>query len=714
MSLKEAEKESTNSGSNDDDETHVTGSMVKSSTTTKLKKFDFITKDGKHIRLTKEQINQQKKIEEEAKAEAAKHEGEVRKAELVDLLGPEVVNKYYNYKLQYDRYCDKMLNRRAESRITNYDVLTKKGPITLKVYRDDGTSEVIPNFKASDLHLELGINLDITLSEQDPLNKLNGLANKKRKHASDIHDYFKANKKLKSSVQYEDHLPGTMLNELVLDVLRDGETCQRCTCTRCGSGLSKGLCYICGNNQNSSNDSPSISANSSQNPPHIDKCCYECGEALDGIFCQQCTCKSCGKGAHIGYNCPSKVSIISNPEPCNQTMNNELPQTLPSFDSTCYSDKENLVPCVSKPNFVDESSNIFNPPPQPPIYSCELCGSNAQYGHYCTPQAPFINPEPGYSQDFNFPQDEVIKSSVKDLVPIPSESKGKNGCDVPSCFTTFSNILFDADYDFESVDDQSLHNEGVSEKIFSNPLFEEEIISIRIDQHYINSESDLVESMLNRDSSVISSSSKIDSLLDEFVGELTLLKSIPSGIDKADCHPKNEIHFFERLLYDNSSPRPPEEFVFENSNAEIESFSPSPIPIKDSDSHMEEINLSFNLDDPMPPSIKDDNNDSEGDNLFLERLLHDDPIPLSDTLDFSNVVRVFLPFFTYSVTFSLLLSSGSEDTIFDPGISNYHFSSFKPKLSHRCGTFKKFNTHRSHLNESLMEILFSIFSPMDQ
>ncbi|GJW77645.1 hypothetical protein Tco_0139327 [Tanacetum coccineum] len=30
----------------------------------------------------------------------------------------------------------------------------KKGPITLKVYREDGTSEVIPNFKVSDLHLD--------------------------------------------------------------------------------------------------------------------------------------------------------------------------------------------------------------------------------------------------------------------------------------------------------------------------------------------------------------------------------------------------------------------------------------------------------------------------------------------------------------------------------------------------------------------------------
>nr|GFB27815.1 hypothetical protein [Tanacetum cinerariifolium] len=137
--------------------------------------------------------------------------------------------------------------------------------------------------------------------------------------------------------------------------------------------------------------------------------------------------------------------------------------------------------------------------------------------------------------------DEVIKSSVEDLVLIPSEFEGENGCDVPSCFTTFSNILFDADYDFESVDDQSLHNEDFLEKIFSNPLFEEEIISIKKNQRHFNVESDLVESMLNRNFSIISSSSKINSLLDEFAGELTLLKSISPGIDKTECHPENEI-----------------------------------------------------------------------------------------------------------------------------------------------------------------------------
>nr|GEW88210.1 hypothetical protein [Tanacetum cinerariifolium] len=122
----------------------------------------------------------------------------------------------------------------------------------------------------------------------------------------------------------------------------------------------------------------------------------------------------------------------------------------------------------------------------------------------------------------------------------------------------------------------------------------------------------------------------------------------------------------------------------------------------------------LNRDESIPTGIDCDDSDSEGDNRFLERLLHDDHIPLPDTLDFSNVVRVFLPFFNYPVTSSILLSSMSEDTIFNPGISNYHFSSLEPGLSHRCGTFKKFNTHRSHLNESPMEMFFSTCSPMDQ
>nr|GFB29300.1 hypothetical protein [Tanacetum cinerariifolium] len=224
--------------------------------------------------------------------------------------------------------------------------------------------------------------------------------------------------------------------------------------------------------------------------------------------------------------------------------------------------------------------------------------------------------------------DEFIKSCVENLVPIPSESEGENGCDLPACFTTFSNILFDAEYEFDSSDDQLLSNEDFLEEIFSNPLFEEEIISTKIDPRHFDAESDLIESMLNRDYSIISSSSKINSLLDEFTGELTLLKSISPGIDETDCYPEEDIRLTERLLYDNSSSRPLKEFVSENSDADIESFSPSHIPNEDIDSFMEEINLTFTPDDPMPSSIEDDDDDSERDILIFEELPSNYSLPL--------------------------------------------------------------------------------------
>ncbi|GJR16144.1 hypothetical protein Tco_0798796 [Tanacetum coccineum] len=153
-----------------------------------------ITEGGDHVH--EEQIKEQKRIEESAKAEAAKYEVEVRREELVDLLGPDVVSKYYKSKLQL-------------------------GPITLKVYKEDSTDDVIPNFKASDLHLSEWREVvkacpnkkGKPLSGQDPLDKLNDLAKRKRKNADDIHDYFTANKRIKSSVQYKDHPARTVLNE---------------------------------------------------------------------------------------------------------------------------------------------------------------------------------------------------------------------------------------------------------------------------------------------------------------------------------------------------------------------------------------------------------------------------------------------------------------------------------------------------------------------
>ncbi|GJZ81722.1 hypothetical protein Tco_0646716 [Tanacetum coccineum] len=672
--------------------------------------------------------------------------------------------------------------------------------------------------------------------------------------------------------------------------------------------------------------------NSSQSPPQINhNCCYECGDSLDGIFCQQCTCKSCGKGAHIGYNFPPKAPITSNPEPCNQTID-ELPQTLPSFDPTCHSEKENSLPYVSKPNFVDDSPNVFNPPPQPPIYSCEFCGNDARYGHYCTPQVPFIYPEPCYNQDFNFPQDfhdfqqqylccencggpheafqcqplnyyepnpcydsnysgydqfdnshpqqflccencggphetfqcqpmnedyyheqnpcydsnsfgfdqfqppqytvnhpifnaqnsflnsqnklmeqmtsmcdmvgqfiqkkeeekrieeeqaakdrywkilvcydddddeessiplkdiiiaglppcvaitpvlftkepvdslimedehldtipetesdELIKSSVENLVQIPSESKDSSDgeCDLPPYDDssknhdfTFSNPLFDIDEDFTSSDESFSEEDVPNEnfKIFSNPLFDldEEITSTKVDQiddevlentnsippgiEYLcfNAKSDLLESLLHRDTS-INDSQKIDSLLDEFAGELTLLNSIPPGIDDVNLDPEGDILFLESLLYDNSSPRPPEEF---NSKNPTESFSPSPIPVEDSDSLMEEIDIFLDGDGSIPPGIESDDFDSEDDDNSTSRpefeSFHVDyPDSGDSTMDVVEDIPVDVPNIfptqpTLHMDFDFIPShndlgfdldvsspSGDSNKIYDPGI----------------------------------------------
>ncbi|GKF27303.1 hypothetical protein Tco_0083197, partial [Tanacetum coccineum] len=95
-------------------------------------------------------------------------------------------------------------------------------------------------------------------------------------------------------------------------------------------------------------------------------------------------------------------------------------------------------------------------------------------------------------------------------------------------------------------------------------------------------------------------------------------------INKADFDPEEDIHLVDKLLYAISSPRPLKEFNFENSDAIIEPFPPSPIPVEDSDSLMEEIDLFLTPNDSMPPGIENDDYESEGDIIFLEELFRND------------------------------------------------------------------------------------------
>nr|GFA17022.1 hypothetical protein [Tanacetum cinerariifolium] len=137
-----------------------------------------------------------------------------------------------------------------------------------------------------------------------------------------------------------------------------------------------------------------------------------CGDSLDGIFCQQCTCESCGNGAHYGYNCPSKVLIISNLKPYYNQNIDEFQQTLPSFHPTCYTGDENSFTYDSNLNFVDDSPN---PPPKPPTYSYEFCRNDTHYSHDCPPQdIDYVEASPPNSELVNLEE-------VKDFDPEDGE-----------------------------------------------------------------------------------------------------------------------------------------------------------------------------------------------------------------------------------------------------------------------------------------------------
>ncbi|GJT76739.1 hypothetical protein Tco_1043464 [Tanacetum coccineum] len=170
--------------------------------------------------------------------------------------------------------------------------------------------------------------------------------------------------------------------------------------------------------------------------------------------------------------------------------------------------------------------------------------------------------------------DELIKSSVEDLVPIPSESEDTSDsdseCDLPFCdnLVTFSNPLFDANDEFTSSDDESLLEEDVPKenfKIYSNPLFE-------FDDEYISSDvNPLFNEVLENIESKVSYVSNLDELallftplsdanedecfdlgvkFDEIEACHTS-DSIPPGIDGADFDPEGDILLLEKLLNDD-------------------------------------------------------------------------------------------------------------------------------------------------------------------
>nr|GEW29758.1 hypothetical protein [Tanacetum cinerariifolium] len=155
--------------------------------------------------------------------------------------------------------------------------------------------------------------------------------------------------------------------------------------------------------------------------------------------------------------------------------------------------------------------------------------------------------------------DEVIKSSVENLVPIPSESEDTSGSDreydlsfcddfspiniLEENFVNFSNPLFDLNDDFTSSDDESLSDEDVLKdkvKIYSNPLFE-------FDDEYISSD---VNPLFDEVLEDIESKVSYDSDLNEPI----LLVTPLSDANEDEClNPGGDVDEIKLLLHHDPS-----------------------------------------------------------------------------------------------------------------------------------------------------------------
>ncbi|GJR49786.1 hypothetical protein Tco_1400307 [Tanacetum coccineum] len=312
--------------------------------------------------------------------------------------------------------------------------------------------------------------------------------------------------------------------------------------------------------------------------------------------------------------------------------------------------------------------------------------------------------------------DEFIKSSVKDLVPIPSESKdtskSDSDCDLSLCddlspinifeekSVTFSNPLFDSNDDFTSSDDESLSDEDVPEDnvtIYSNPLF-------KFDDEYISSDvnplfDEVLENIDSKDSYVsnLDEPALLVTPLFDFnedecfnpggkINEINafLDMDISTDIENGYHDSEGDIIYLESLLINDTIPNlPPEVFL-----------------------------------DHDPKNLKDepDNEDLKSMVKVFDPDIHEKTfsptyvrLPFEDRhyLSFTYVIQTFLLYFTYPVESPFLLSSRSEDTIFDPSIFAFHFYSLEPVASHRSGTFMCFNVYLNNLNEKPIEIFSS-------
>nr|GFA77399.1 hypothetical protein [Tanacetum cinerariifolium] len=314
-------------------------------------------------------------------------------------------------------------------------------------------------------------------------------------------------------------------------------------------------------------------------------------------------------------------------------------------------------------------------------------------------------------------------------------------------------IVINSSDDISSSDDDSLYNENI-EYIEASP-HDSEVVSLEVAEIVIPEEEDieddnLREKLLNVHLLI----ANIEALKDNPTPSSKLLTKSSSTSPKSFLDETNTFHNslpeFENFCFDleeisNGSTTTDSDIsllgyeVFSFNNDHIEEISSGSTTTHYDISLSEYDSFTFDLSNDQCPST--DTSDFTHEE-FVDELAHiisppeyncfyfwnlPDPGELISILNFgirenlpttsvnlpveddhspllAYVVWIFLAYLAYPVIPPYLHSFRNEDTIFDLGITINCVYSFKPGLSHRCGAFKKFNTHRSHLNERPMII----------
>ncbi|GJW26241.1 hypothetical protein Tco_0040052 [Tanacetum coccineum] len=311
--------------------------------------------------------------------------------------------------------------------------------------------------------------------------------------------------------------------------------------------------------------------------------------------------------------------------------------------------------------------------------------------------------------------DEVIKSSVEDLVPIPSESEGISDsmCDVPFCdnSTPFevlkdhSEIFINSNDDDSSSDDDSFSIDDIDYVDASPPdseLFSLEVVEIvipevgGIDTDILLTIKDdiLREKLLN---------------VNLLIAKIEALKDNPTpSSDFVTKSSSTSPNFFleETNTFDNSLPES-ETFCF--NLEEISSGSPTSY----SDLSLPDYEAFFCDSEPDSGNFTMDVVEDIFDNPTREPRVHvPNILPTHPTLhldsDFTlSMIGTFLPF-----------SSENEDNVFNPGILASNEEKSPHLLSHQG--FKAFQLISEspmmiyEENIPILDVLFLHFFPLDQ